>query len=396
MAHMRAGAAQSRLPLPNIMIASDAAAARPARMAWIDVAKGGSIMLVVLMHVSSWYAASVDADGARFWTIFSMVSAPVRMPLFFFVSGFLAVGALNKPLSASFCKTAGLFFLYIFWTGLFLARTWHPALRNGMDAPALNDYLASLLLPTVFWYIWALPVFYLIAWTAHRWLGRSSIFLLLPAAVLALAYAPIVDATQNMFSPPLAPAMIDSVTSNFIWFLCGIHLRDRWLDMIAAADIRYAVIGCGAYALIIGLCMKAGIDPKAMKLLAAPVALFSCAQVFGLVRLNGMTAAFFAHVGRMTLPVYIFHIFGIAVMSALFKVMGLDLCFDAADPIFGAIFIPLLSIALVSSSRLVGEMLSRSPLRWLVVPMNLPGKSGRQKPAAPATSYLPLRHRSEQ
>ncbi len=396
MPHMRVGAAQTRPSLPTIMIASDGAVARPARMAWIDVAKGGSIMLVVLMHVASWYAASVDADGARFWTVFSMMSAPVRMPLFFFVSGFLAVRALNKPLSASFCKTAGLFFLYIFWTGLFLARTWHPALRNGMAAPALDDYLESLLLPTVFWYIWALPVFYLVAWVAHRWLGRASILLLLPSAVLALAYAPIVDATQDMFLPPLAPAMIDSVTSNFIWFLVGIHLRDRWLDMIATADLRYAVIGCGTYALMIGLCMKAGIDPKAMKLLAAPVALFSCAQVFGLVRLDGITAAFFAHVGQMTLPVYIFHIFGIAVMSALFKVTGLDLRFDAADPMLGSTFIPILAIALVSSSRLVGEALSRSPLRWLVVPMSLPGKSRRQKIAAPATSYLPLRQRSEQ
>lgn len=396
MPHMSAGGAQVRLPSPTIMIASDGLVARPARMAWIDVAKGGSIMLVALMHVASWFATSVDADGARFWTVFSMVSAPVRMPLFFFVSGFLAVSALDKPLRGSFGKTAGLFFLYIFWTGLFLARTWQPSLRNGMAAPALHDYLESLLLPTVFWYIWALPVFYLVAWVAHRWIGRASILMLIAAAALALAYAPIIDATQGMFPPPLAPAMIDSVTSNFIWFLLGIHLRDRWLDMIATADLRFAMIGCAAYATVIGLSMQVGIDPKAMKLMAAPVALFSCAQIFGLVRLEGKMAAFFAHIGQMTLPVYIFHIFGIAAMSALFKVTGLDLRFDAADPMLGAIFIPILAIALVSSSRLVGDALVRSPLYWLVVPMSLPGKSGRQKSAAPANDYLPLRHRSEQ
>ncbi len=396
MFYMKVGVPRGRPPLSITFCGTDVPPAPISRNAWIDVAKGGSIMLVVLMHVSVWFATNVDGDGARFWVLFSDVFGPIRMPLFFFVSGFLAVGALTKPLSASFSKTVGLYVLYVFWTGVFLARTWHPALRNGMAAPDLQHYLASLLLPTVFWYIWALPLFYLIAWVAHRALGHASSLLLLPAAALALAYAPIIHATQGMFPPPLAPAMIDSVTSNLVWFLVGLHFHRRWLDAIAHADMRYALLGCAAYAFIIGLSMRLGIDAKAMKLVAAPVALFTCAQMFGLFRLTGVIAAFFAHVGRMTLPVYIFHLFGIAVMSALFKISGLDMRFQAAPPLLGAIFIPILSIALVSSCRSVGEILANSPFKWLVVPMRLPGKTDRQNPAAPAKRYLPVRHRSEQ
>lgn len=371
MHNARAGGARRR-PLPSIALtSSDDAVCNPARLAWIDTAKGGSIMLVVVMHVSTWFAVSVDGDGAQFWVLFSAVSAPIRMPLFFFVSGFLAVPALTKPFRASFSKTVGLYLLYLFWTAIFLSRTLSPALRGGMPAPSAIDYVASLLLPSVFWYIWALPVFYLMAWVGQRTLGRRGVLLMMPAIVLAVASSSIASATRNLFPPPLAPAMIDSVTANFIWFLSGVYFRRPWLGLIANASMRNAVAGCAAYAVIVGTCIRQGVDPKMMKLLAAPVALWSCAQIFGIARFQGVASAFLAHVGRMTLPVYIFHIFGVAVMSALFKMTRLDVRFQAADPVLGMIFIPILSIALVSASRLAGEALSRSPLKWLVMPLRL-------------------------
>ena len=63
------------------------------RMAWVDVAKGASIVLVVLLHVTNKHVVRLDAasgDIRDSWATFVSWMRPVRMPLFFLLSGLLA------------------------------------------------------------------------------------------------------------------------------------------------------------------------------------------------------------------------------------------------------------------------------------------------------------------
>jgi hypothetical protein len=90
-------------PVPAVPagpVTLDAGAGAPdGRLAWVDVAKGASIVLVVLLHVTNKHLVRLDdasllvRDG---WAEVGQWLRPVRMPLFFLLSGLWAAPALDR------------------------------------------------------------------------------------------------------------------------------------------------------------------------------------------------------------------------------------------------------------------------------------------------------------
>ncbi|MFC4257260.1 acyltransferase family protein [Altererythrobacter xixiisoli] len=356
--------------------------AAPARLGWIDAAKGFSILLVVLLHVSGWFNTDIHPESFVFWHEFSAIFTPLRMPLFFFVSGFLAFSALRKPLTASYPKIFGLYFIYLFWTAAYLLRTLHPALRGGHPAPDPLGYLASLFLPTAFWYIWALPLLYLLAWLLHRAFGKNAVWVLVPAFALAWAYEPILAATQGLLSPPLAMVMLESVASNAIWFFLGMYLRDPWKRVIGSANLTKALSGGLAYLIIAVAMVNYGVDAKISKLVIAPLALWVSAQFLGALNFDTLPGRVVSAVGRFTLPVYIFHLFGIAILSGLVKATGINTYLNAAGAGSSTILIPIITLLLVALSYAAGMIIRSSPFRALIVPPSFQRQQVRQESLA--------------
>src|SRR5690606_26874555 len=71
------------------------------REGWPDVVKGVCIILVVLWHVVVKHSSHLpwsEADGIpQLWTLVSAQLLPMRMPLFFLVSGMFAAGVVLAP-----------------------------------------------------------------------------------------------------------------------------------------------------------------------------------------------------------------------------------------------------------------------------------------------------------
>ena len=70
-------------------------------MLWVDVAKGACILLVVLHHavvkdLALQTPAALD-PVADAWQWVTMALKPVRMPLFFVLSGLVASSAVRRP-----------------------------------------------------------------------------------------------------------------------------------------------------------------------------------------------------------------------------------------------------------------------------------------------------------
>ena len=63
------------------------------RVPWVDVAKGTSIVLVVLLHSTNFLLGHNLATG--FWDGFNSFLEPIRMPLFFLASGLFAQNILK-------------------------------------------------------------------------------------------------------------------------------------------------------------------------------------------------------------------------------------------------------------------------------------------------------------
>ncbi|NMA77488.1 MAG: acyltransferase family protein, partial [Actinomycetales bacterium] len=70
-----------------------------ARIAWLDLVRAASIVLVVLYHVGAGAGYALlpkdSSSAGAWWSSVNLALAPVRMPLFFLVSGMLAVRAVQ-------------------------------------------------------------------------------------------------------------------------------------------------------------------------------------------------------------------------------------------------------------------------------------------------------------
>lgn len=122
----------------------------PSRLEWVDSAKAISILLVVLWHTvnTKWY--------------FNELLFFLRMPLFFFVAGFFARGAITSSTSKLFkTRVFNFLYLYVLWFLIvFASTTMLQALRNGESVPVPNLLEIFVDPPATLWFIYALAIIY--------------------------------------------------------------------------------------------------------------------------------------------------------------------------------------------------------------------------------------------
>lgn len=338
------------------------------RMRWVDVAKGVCMALVVLRHSALWLEGEFNSSGvSTFWWEFSEFLSPIRMPLFFLISGYLAAGAIRRPLRDSRARTFGFWYLYAFWTGLFLLRLWLPVPGLNETTPSFGFFLLSLILPTSYWYLWALAFFFLFAWTAQRVLGDRSRWLLLPLFALAFA-APVIDSICVPLIPdPLDALKLGSMALNLVWFFAGVHLKQTWNLLMARSTWWAALALTASYAAAYALAELGGVRGALTPALAL-IALVACALAIPHIPLDNVTARWLERVGQGTLPVYIFHIFAISALSAVVKITGLSRWISENIQLAGAVLPPVVMFVLVSASMFLGRLILRSPARWVLSP----------------------------
>ena len=102
--------------------AATAGAPRP-RLVWADAAKGLCILLVVLhhstvKHLPAVLPADLSAVGEA-WLALTAALKPIRMPLFFLLSGLFAAGALRRPWAQVLtARVLTPYWVYAVWLGL--------------------------------------------------------------------------------------------------------------------------------------------------------------------------------------------------------------------------------------------------------------------------------------
>ncbi|MDV8069605.1 acyltransferase family protein [Rhodococcus sp. IEGM 1366] len=334
------------------------------RLGWIDAAKGLCMALVVLWHVSLWYQNEINTTGQlSIWYSLGEFFAPVRMPLFFFISGLLVTSALQRTLGQTRTKTLGIYYLYVLWTTLFLCRLFLPFQSD--HPPTVRDLVISALLPASFWYLWALPAFFLFTWAVRRVFGARGIYFAIPLAILSALSPWIEDATRPLLEEPLDALKLGSVASNLVWYFCGAYLRDVCLSRMGSASTAKARAGVLMYTVCTVGALLLGVEEE-VKVLIAPIALWAALQVFGTANVASSLGRSLQWIGRQTLPVYIFHIFAISVLSAAVKISGLDEVLRANALLWATLLPPVLAAGIIVSARLLGQGILASPARWLL------------------------------
>ncbi|WP_380175920.1 acyltransferase family protein [Kineococcus sp. DHX-1] len=279
-----------------------------ARLDWVDTARGAAIVLVVTHHAVLF--ATAEGLGHPAWTALNETLRLLRMPLFFFLSGLLAVRAVQRPWPDLLRRRVGNdLWVYLLWaTAAFLAFTALPYARDDLPTGVRGWLDDTVLLPgNGAWYLLALALYL----PAGRLLRAVPTAVLLPAAaVLAAVFGPG-QLVRHSF-------VWSDVFTLFIFFAAGLRLRDLALRSSASVPGPTLVaVGAGATGALALAVTGLGLTqvPGVRLLVGAAAVVAGCAVAVRLAPTR--TGRALADVGRRTLPVYVTHeiVLGVLVLA---------------------------------------------------------------------------------
>jgi fucose 4-O-acetylase-like acetyltransferase len=291
-----------------------------ARIAWLDVARGLGIVLVVVGHalgglIDSPLGAGLGPIRQAFFAIYTF-----HMPLFFVLAGLMVEPRLARG-AGGFARglLPTLVWPYVLWS---LVQSGVIVLLGSLvNRPAGPWWETVLALPwrpvSQFWFLHALFCLHLAAAALLPRIGREGL-LLLGLATRALA-----------FVVPLDP-ILRLILINLQWYALGVWLGTAGLERLVVERpvwLRAAVLPAAA-AVLVGLTLAAAsasgapllatasspqIASMAWRLPSGAAALAGALAVIGLATWAPLAAGgLLAALGRRTLPVYLLHVLFVA------------------------------------------------------------------------------------
>lgn len=181
------------------------------RLLWPDLAKSACIILVVVWHVVSKSLIDLQPGAAyNFWNTVCLVLQPVRIPLFFTISGYFVATKLQQPWSQCWRRPAGNYWTYVVWTAIQAVVFGIFPLPTSIISSPRDAALALVLGYTAVWYLFALALYFIGAKLFNR--AR------LAALILALGFSIVsyVDVLPDIGNS-------DSIIRNAFFFLVGAY-----------------------------------------------------------------------------------------------------------------------------------------------------------------------------
>lgn len=338
---------------------TDPEAGARTRETWPDVAKGVCIVLVVLWHVVTKHYQQVDWNTSlpvsAAWGTLGEQLLPLRMPLFFTISGVFALGTVGRPWRVILRgRVATLLYVYALWLLIHTTIMWFTPDFDTARARDLSDLVEQLTItPTNLWYLYALALYVVIARATMRvpttWLLIGSFVL---SAVAAAALLP-------------APSNRGQVYQNLFFFLLGLRLRPRVETWAREANAR-RLVGWGG-ALVVGSAAMAaagaqrwqGVWP-AVSVLAVAFGVTAAAM---LARTTGRVARGLDGLGRRTLPIYVIHLPLLAVVDLLLR--GPLNVLEPRGTALAIVEPAVLTAVVLATCLALDRGLRRIGLRWL-------------------------------
>jgi uncharacterized membrane protein YcfT len=335
------------------------------RLAWVDAAKGLCILLVVAHHAVSFLQVSALAPPAV--VAANTALASLRMPLFFLVSGLFVAGPLAAPWRTLLHKRVA-FFLYLFgvWTLLRFAFFHIPALAAVHPYVDDTDVVALAMAPLVpgsgVWFVYALALFAVIGKLAGGvppWLQLAA-----AGALSALVGAEVLHLQIDVWA---------RMARYLFFFLLGWHARTL-AEQVARASTALRVaagaavcVAGAAGAVLLGIRSIPGVA-LGLNLLAVAFGVLFAAWI-SRYRVGRPLVA----LGAQTLPVYLIHVFWIAVVMVGLPHLGLPPAAGYALPV-------VIAVGCTALSLLTHRLLVTAGASWLFA---LPGRLAFRAPAPP-------------
>jgi uncharacterized membrane protein YcfT len=357
------------------------------RTIWMDTAKGLCILLVVSWHVIwksylhiDWAVAPAVAAA---WSVFGRALLPMRMPLFFLISGVLAASAVARPWRVvGRTKVAGFGYLYLLW--LLIHSVVLPPLPIPFDTDIARTPLELLeeatILPTALWYLYALALYFVVA----KLVRRAPVPL-----VLGVAFA-VSTASSTGWIP--SPGNNGTLYQNLFFFLAGLYFGPV-VQETARASTWWQVAGAGAaFVVCLGVLVRfdAAQTPLVWPLTSIVATIFAVLLMSRVSRWRA-TNGLLTGLGRRTLPIYVLHMPLLAYAHWLLSTVvpglpaPLRLALVVVEPLLLTAGLVWLCLAISRASVRVGA-------GWLYE-LPKPGSAAVVEPPVPETAPIPVPRR---
>ncbi|HSI41499.1 MAG TPA: acyltransferase family protein [Xanthobacteraceae bacterium] len=276
------------------------------RLAYIDFLKGASISLVVFYHCSLFLQVNGFQDNAVGHVMNAL--SLVRMPVFFFVSGYLSTNLVNRPWPEVLGGRV-LTFLWLFGLWTVLRYLYFGYLvenkLNPDDAFGLSAFVMSYINPdTQLWFIWALAIYTIVAKLTinlSKWLVVGGAFV-----VSALTYYSVIETYSNQ-------------QTYLLWYSLFFFTALRFKrEIIGLIERRSVLALASSFALMLAFVVLAKLFDVRISLLRMPLSIAATvATIFAAASLcrAGPVNDIVARIGAMSLPIYLAHTFFIAALA---------------------------------------------------------------------------------
>lgn len=353
-----------------------------ARLAWPDIAKGISILGVILLHACLAVPEGMNGTLAAI----NHITDPLRMPLFFLISGYFSVKIMNYSFAELFFRRLWFFVVpYLVWVPIELWLKFSELHANeGQEMPGLGTYLWHMVFGmNMAWFLYALVIFNVVLWLSRNlgptmglMVGLSPLLLLplhseylllgrtilyLPIFIAGARLRPVIreHAAAYRENTRILRSVLMAVGGYGLFFLWSILPADsiHAIPMPGTTMLGYEELRIVSMLVIQLLVLPAGILAVAW---LAHVPVLSPALQF---------------LGRHTLPLYLGHPIGNTVVFG-YLVLGSGMVIrpDADSLMYHTTTWVLILMVVGLLSGLLFHGLSRLPLvGWSLTPPNLWG-----------------------
>ncbi|MFC7376600.1 acyltransferase family protein [Brachybacterium sp. GCM10030267] len=336
------------------------------RVAWLDLARAVSIILVVLYHVAVSGGADLLGDGraAAWWASANLALIPLRMPLFFLVAGLLAAGALHRSWPRVLRpRVLDMLWPYVLWSLLFAATGWPRYAPEDPLGFVRGEIAGLFVVGSPYWFIAALPVFFVLSRLLRAHKG-----VLLAVTLVLYAAAPVIQ--ESMERAEMWGDLVYGVfqlTDNALWYAAGFALRST---ILAVGERPRPVLGLGLTAVFCPLALivlRAELPlplSRGLELVASMSGIGACIALLPLLARLGSVARAGSFVGSRTLVIYLVHPIVLnLVVVAWRRADGLSL---TAGPAGELLVVPAVAVMALLAAVGMQAVIDRWGPRWLI------------------------------
>ncbi len=280
------------------------------RVAWVDYARGFSIILVVMMHSTLGVEASLGRDG---WLHEAVVFAkPFRIPAFFLVSGLLVSRVADRDWR-SYLDSRVLHFVYFYvlWVTIqFLFKFPGFAAEQGI-AGAVRLYLEAFVQPFgTLWFIYLLPIFFLVVKALRR-----------VPPVLVWSAAALLE-TLHLDT---GSVVIDEFASRFVFFYSGYALAQYAFRLASWSERHVVAVAAGSLVWMLVNAALVYSDLAERPFVSLSLGFLGAASIIAVSALLAQAgrATFVRFCGENSLPIYLAFFLPMAATRVLINKSGL-------------------------------------------------------------------------